>query len=568
MASSALICASQPWNDLKGHVDEINKTHLRCLMSDVERCKSMMVEFDGIFLDYSRQRATLETMKRLLDLAEAAHLKEKINRMFNGEHINSTEDRSVLHVALRAPRGAVINSDGKNVVQDVWQVLDKIQDFSERIRSGAWVGATGKELKDVVAIGIGGSFLGPLFVHTALQTEPEAMGCAKGRQLRFLANVDPIDIARNITGLNPETTLVVVVSKTFTTAETMLNARTMREWISSALGPQAVAKHMVAVSTNLTLVEKFGIDPKNSFAFWDWVGGRYSVCSAVGVLPLSLQYGFPIIEKFLKGASSIDQHFCSTPFEKNIPVILGLLSIWNVTFLGYPARAILPYSQALEKFAPHIQQVSMESNGKGVSIDGVPLPYESGEIDFGEPGTNGQHSFYQLIHQGRVVPCDFIGAVKSQQPVYLKGEVVSNHDELMSNFFAQPDALAYGKSQEQLEKENVPPHLVSHKTFSGNRPSLSLLFPSLDAYNIGQLLAIYEHRVAVQGFVWGINSFDQWGVELGKSLATQVRKQLNASRKNGEPIEGFNFSTKTMLSKYLEASSYIPADPPTALPKI
>ncbi|XP_031125326.1 glucose-6-phosphate isomerase, cytosolic [Ipomoea triloba] len=568
MASSTLICESQPWKDLKGHIDEINSTHLRNLMSDADRCKSMMVEFDGILLDYSRQRATLETMKKLLSLAEAAHLKEKINRMFNGEHINSTENRSVLHVALRASRDAVINSDGKNVVPDVWQVLDKIQNFSERIRSGAWVGATGKELKDVVAIGIGGSFLGPLFVHTALQTEPEAMECAKGRQLRFLANVDPIDIARNITGLNPETTLVVVVSKTFTTAETMLNARTMREWISSALGPQAVAKHMVAVSTNLTLVEKFGIDPNNAFAFWDWVGGRYSVCSAVGVLPLALQYGFPIVEKFLKGASSIDRHFYSTPFEKNIPVLLGLLSIWNVTFLGYPARAILPYSQALEKLAPHIQQVSMESNGKGVSIDGVPLPYETGEIDFGEPGTNGQHSFYQLIHQGRVIPCDFIGVVKSQQPVYLKDEVVSNHDELMSNFFAQPDALAYGKTQEELQKENVPQHLVSHKTFSGNRPSLSILLPSLNAYNIGQLLAIYEHRVAVQGFIWGINSFDQWGVELGKSLATQVRKQLNASRKKGESIEGFNFSTKTMLSKYLEASSDIPADPPTALPKV
>ncbi|XP_055801567.1 glucose-6-phosphate isomerase, cytosolic isoform X4 [Solanum dulcamara] len=400
MASSTLICDSEPWKDLQAHVDDINKTHLRDLMNDTNRCQSMMVEFDGILLDYSRQRANLDTLNKLFNLAEAARVKEKINRMFNGEHINSTENRSVLHVALRAPRDAVINSDGKNVVPEVWHVLDKIRDFSERVRSGAWVGATGKTLKDVVAIGIGGSFLGPLFVHTALQAEAEAIECARGRQLRFLANVDPIDVARNITGLNPETTLVVVVSKTFTTAETMLNARTMREWISSALGPQAVAKHMVAVSTNLKLVEQFGIDPNNAFAFWDWVGGRYSVCSAVGVLPLSLQYGFSIVEKFLKGASSVDQHFFSAPFEKNIPVLLGLLSVWNVSFLGYPARAILPYSQALEKLAPHIQQVSMESNGKGVSIDGVPLPYQTGEIDFGEPGTNGQHSFYQLIHQG------------------------------------------------------------------------------------------------------------------------------------------------------------------------
>ncbi|CAO2827330.1 unnamed protein product [Amaranthus hypochondriacus] len=568
MASSTLICDSEAWQNLKTHVGEIKKTHLRDLMNDAERCKSMMVDFDGLLLDYSRQNATLDTMNKLFQLAEAAHLKEKINRMFNGERINSTENRSVLHVALRASRDAVINSDGKNVVPDVWQVLDKIRDFSEKVRSGSWVGVTGKVLTDVVAIGIGGSFLGPLFVHTALQTEPEAAESAQGRQLRFLANVDPIDVARNITGLNPETTLVVVVSKTFTTAETMLNARTLREWISSALGPEAVAKHMVAVSTNLTLVEKFGIDPNNAFTFWDWVGGRYSVCSAVGVLPLSLQYGFPIVEKFLKGASSIDQHFYSAPFGKNLPVLLGLLSIWNVSFLGHPARAILPYCQALEKFAPHIQQVSMESNGKGVSIDGKVLPFEAGEIDFGEPGTNGQHSFYQLIHQGRVIPCDFIGIAKSQQPVYLKGEVVSNHDELMSNFFAQPDALAYGKTQEELQRENVSPHLVPHKTFTGNRPSLSLLLPSLTAYNVGQLLSIYEHRIAVEGFVWGINSFDQWGVELGKSLATQVRKQFHASRTNGEAVKGFNFSTTTVLTKYLQGSSDVPAELPTKLPKV
>lgn len=568
MASSTLICDAEPWKDLKAHVDEIKKTHLRELMTDAERCKSMIVEFDEILLDYSRQRATLATLDKLFTLAEAAHLRQKIDWMFNGEKINTTENRSVLHVALRAPRDAVIYSDGKNVVPDVWQVLDKIKDFSERVRCGAWVGATGKALKDVIAIGIGGSFLGPLFVHTALQTDPEALEFARGRQLRFLANVDPIDVARNIKDLDPETTLVVVVSKTFTTAETMLNARTLREWISSKLGLEAVAKHMVAVSTNLPLVEKFGIDPNNAFAFWDWVGGRYSVCSAVGVLPLSLQYGFPVVEKFLKGASSVDQHFKSAPFEKNIPVLLGLLSVWNVTFLGYPARAILPYSQALEKFAPHIQQVSMESNGKGVSIDGVPLPYETGEIDFGEPGTNGQHSFYQLIHQGRVIPCDFIGVIKSQQPVYLKGELVSNHDELMSNFFAQPDALAYGKTPEELLRENVPEHLVPHKTFTGNRPSLSILLPSLNAYNVGQLLAIYENRVAVQGFLWGINSFDQWGVELGKSLASQVRKQLHASRKKREPIQGFNSSTSTLLSRYLKASSDVPADPSTALPKM
>ncbi|CAN1126921.1 Glucose-6-phosphate isomerase, cytosolic [Linum perenne] len=554
MAPTALICDTQPWKDLKAHAEDIKKTHLRELLSDSDRSNQMLLDFEGITLDYSRQQATLETLLKLQKLAEAAHLKDKIERMFNGEHINSTENRSVLHVALRAPRDAVVKSDGKNVVPDVWTVLDQIKDFSEKVRNGSWVGATGKPLTDVISVGIGGSFLGPLFVHTALQTDPEASKQAKGRQLRFLANVDPIDVARNIAGLNPETTLVVVVSKTFTTAETMLNARTIRTWISKELGPSAVAKHMVAVSTNLTLVEKFGIDPKNAFAFWDWVGGRYSVCSAVGVVPLSLQYGFSVVEKFLKGAWSIDQHFSSASFEKNLPVLLGLLSVWNVSFLGYPARAILPYSQALEKFAPHIQQVSMESNGKGVSIDGVPLPLETGEIDFGEPGTNGQHSFYQLIHQGRVIPCDFIGVIKSQQPVYLEGETVNNHDELMSNFFAQPDALAYGKTPEELLKENVPDHLIPHKTFSGNRPSVSFLLSSLDAYKIGQLLAIYEHRVAVQGFIWGINSFDQWGVELGKSLATQVRKQLNASRTKKEAIQGFNSSTTALLDKYLKVT--------------
>ncbi|TVU44781.1 hypothetical protein EJB05_04237 [Eragrostis curvula] len=547
MASPALICDTEQWKALQAHVNAIQKTHLRDLMADADRCKAMTAEFEGIFLDYSRQRATGETMEKLLKLAEAAKLKEKIEKMFKGDKINSTENRSVLHVALRAPRDAVINSDGVNVVPEV--------------------GATGKALTNVVSVGIGGSFLGPLFVHTALQTDPEAAECAKGRQLRFLANVDPVDVARSIKYLDPETTLVVVVSKTFTTAETMLNARTLKEWIVSSLGPQAVSKHMIAVSTNLKLVKEFGIDPNNAFAFWDWVGGRYSVCSAVGVLPLSLQYGFPIVQKFLEGASSIDKHFYSSSFEKNIPVLLGLLSVWNVSFLGYPARAILPYAQALEKFAPHIQQLSMESNGKGVSIDGVQLSFETGEIDFGEPGTNGQHSFYQLIHQGRVIPCDFIGVVKSQQPVYLKGETVSNHDELMSNFFAQPDALAYGKTPEQLHSEKVPENLIPHKTFQGNRPSLSLLLPTLSAYEIGQLLSIYEHRIAVQGFIWGINSFDQWGVELGKSLASQVRKQLHGSRMEGKPVEGFNPSTSSLLARYLTVKPSTPYDT-TVLPKV
>ncbi|XP_024528402.1 glucose-6-phosphate isomerase, cytosolic [Selaginella moellendorffii] len=551
------IVDTKAWQELKSHVGEISKLHLKDLLGDKARCESMMKEYDGIALDFSRQRATQDTFQKLFQLAKEMKLKDKIDRMFGGDHINSTEDRPVLHVALRAPREALIACDGKNVVPEVWEVLDKMKDFSNRVREGQWLGATGKPLTDVVAIGIGGSFLGPLFVHTAMQTEPGCARLAKGRRLLFLSNVDPIDAAFTLKGLSQETTLVVIVSKTFTTVETMLNARTMRTWITSTLGPAAVAKHMVAVSTNLKLVKEFGIDPANAFAFWDWVGGRYSVCSAVGVLPLALQYGFANVNEFLEGASSIDSHFRVAPFERNLPVLLGLISVWNVSFLGCPARAILPYSQALQKFAPHIQQLSMESNGKGVSIDGTPLPYETGEIDFGEPGTNGQHSFYQLIHQGRIIPCDFVGIIKSQQPMYLSGEPVSNHDELMCNFFAQADALAYGKTPDELRAEGVPDSLVPHKTFTGNRPSLSLLLPNLTPYTIGQLLAIYEHRIAVQGFIWGINSFDQWGVELGKSLAGKVRNQMHLWRTKGKVVEGFNYSTTTLLNRYLKGKAQI-----------
>ena len=350
----------------------------------------------------------------------------------------------------------------------------------------------------------------------------------------------------------------------------MLNARTVRQWIIASLGQEAVKKHMVAVSTNLKLVGEFGIDPDNAFAFWDWVGGRYSVCSAVGMLPLSLQYGFETMEKFLEGAWNIDEHFATAPFEENVPVTLGLLSVWNVSFLDCPARAILPYTQALAKLAPHIQQVAMESNGKGVSIDGQPLPYDTGEIDFGEPGTNGQHSFYQLIHQGRTIPCDFIGIIKSQQSVYLKGEIVSNHDELMCNFFAQADALAVGKTAVQLRSENCPDSLIPHKTFTGNRPSLSIMLPALNAYTTGQILAIYEHRVATQGFIWGLNSFDQWGVELGKVLASKVRTTMNQKRTKGEKMsdkDGFNPSTTAMLNRYLEGKAQLKyAEPEDVFP--
>eukprot|EP01025_Chloroclados_australasicus_P014852 TRINITY_DN1702_c0_g1_i2.p1 TRINITY_DN1702_c0_g1~~TRINITY_DN1702_c0_g1_i2.p1 ORF type:complete len:846 (-),score=82.03 TRINITY_DN1702_c0_g1_i2:2094-4358(-) len=545
------------WEQLSQHKEEIERTHLKELMVDEPRTDALIKEHNGVLIDFSRQRATQETLDLLIKLAEECNLKEKIDAMFNGDRINSTEDRSVLHVATRARRDQKINVDGQDVVPQVWEVLDKIKSFTEEIRSGQWKGITGKPLTNVVAIGIGGSYLGPLFVHTALRTESHAMAAARGRKLRFLANVDPIDVASTLQGLDQETTLVVVISKTFTTAETMLNARTVRTWLTAKLGQEAVAKHMVAVSTNLALVEKFGIDPANAFGFWDWVGGRYSVCSAVGILPLALQYGFELIEQFLQGANDMDEHFKTADFKDNLPVVMGLLSVWNDNFLGYHSRAILPYCQALAKFPSHIQQVSMESNGKGVDINGESLQYVVGEVDFGEPGTNGQHSFYQLIHQGQIVPCEFIGIVRSQQSVYLKGEIVSNHDELMCNFFAQADALAYGKDAVELRSESCPDHLIPHKTFTGNRPSMSILLPACNAYCLGQLLSLYEHRVAVQGFIWNINSFDQFGVELGKVLASRVRKSINDVRTKKLPVQGFNYSTTKLINRYIQGKAQL-----------
>jgi len=402
----------------------------------------------------------------------------------------------------------------------------------------------------VVNIGIGGSDLGPVMAYEALRHYSD-----RSMTFRFDSNVDSTDFAESVEGLDAEETLFIISSKTFTTLETMTNAHTARDWALKGLGgdESAVAKHFVAVSTNAGEVSKFGIDTANMFGFWDWVGGRYSVCSAVGVLPLSLQYGFPVVEQFLGGARSIDRHLLSAPLEANLPVIMGLLGVWNSTFQGHATRALLPYCQALLKLAPHIQQVDMESNGKRVGLDGQQLAFEAGEINFGEPGTNGQHSFYQLLHQGRVVPADFIGFRVSQRPLKVKGEPVDNHDELMANFFAQPDALAIGKTAEQCRAEGVAPALIPHKVFPGNRPSNVLLLERLNAYTTGQILALYEHRTAVQGFIWGINSFDQWGVELGKVLAKQVRSQLHDSRTltGNVEIKGFNPSTTALLKRYL-----------------
>lgn len=468
---------------------------------------------------------------------------------------------------------------GTNVVPQVHKVLQHIKNFSDKVRSGAWKGASGQTLKSVVAIGIGGSYLGANYVYEALKSDGEGAAAAAGRELRFLANVDPVGVERALVGLNPATTLVIVISKTFTTRETMLNARTVRKWIVDKLGEAAVAKHVVAVSTNIKAVTEFGIDKDNVFEFWDWVGGRYSVCSAVGVLPLALQYSFPIIEKFLAGAHSIDKNFVSAASPReNLALLLGLIGVWNSSFLGYSCRALIPYSEAMNKLAAHIQQVDMESNGKRVTIDGrTILPafpsssspssssassaeetsFSTGEINFGEPGTNSQHSFFQLIHQGtNIVPVDFIGFLNSQFPIHLGAkEDVSNHDELMANYFAQPDALASGKTLEELRAEGVSEVLAPHRVMPGNRPSNLMLLPKLSAYEVGQILALYEHRAAVEGFIWNINSFDQFGVELGKKGADKVRAFLQKARA-GEPIDPaqiFNPSTANLLHRYLSA---------------
>lgn len=550
--------STSAWTSLVEHATRIRDLHLRQLLQDEARSRLLCIDgaLEGVRLDASRQLVTQETASLLLQLAEEVHLRRKMEAMHEGMAVNATEGRPALHTLLRAPKGASLRgpSDLEKKLVDVHAVLERVERLSESIRNGVWKGHTGQVLKDVVVVGIGGSYLGPLFVHTAMKNHPRCAQCAKGRRLRFLANVDPIDYARAVEGLEPSTTLVVVVSKTFTTAETMLNARTLRHWITKHMGAEAVKKHMVAVSTNLKLVEEFGIDPDHACGFWDWVGGRFSVCSAVGMLPLALQYGFEVCREFLDGAHDADEHFRKAEFSRNVPVMMGLYSIWNANFLGYPARAILPYSQALEKFPPHIQQLSMESNGKSVTVDGQPMSYETGEIDFGEPGTNGQHSFYQLLHQGRIVLCEFIGVANSQQPVNLEGETVSNHDELMCNFFAQPDALACGKTAEELRASGVPEELIPHKVFAGNRPSMSILLKDLSPFRIGQLLSIYEARVVVQGFVWGINSFDQWGVELGKVLASKIRKTMHEVRSSGKTLEkgAYNPSTTASIQAYMQ----------------
>eukprot|EP00929_Paragymnodinium_shiwhaense_P103575 TRINITY_DN6718_c0_g1_i2.p2 TRINITY_DN6718_c0_g1~~TRINITY_DN6718_c0_g1_i2.p2 ORF type:complete len:566 (-),score=173.93 TRINITY_DN6718_c0_g1_i2:364-2013(-) len=549
------MASSDDWSQLAAQAAKMKATHLRTLLQDGARNDSMMVAGCGMTLDYAREKVDASTMQMLFSIAEKGGVGAKAKEMFEGKMINETEERSVLHVALRAARDAEIkDKDGHNVVPDVWKVVDAMSAFAEKVRSGAWTGHTGKPLKDVLCIGIGGSYLGVEFVFEALKTDPEAAAAAKGRGLRFLANVDPIDVKRALTGLNAEETLVVIVSKTFTTAETMLNARTVKDWLIKELGtPDCIPKHVVACSTALDKTKAFGIDDNNVFGFWDWVGGRFSCWSAVGFLGLSLQYGPAIVQKFMEGGRAMDKHFIEAEPSKNLPYIMGLLSVWNASCLGYEGCAVLPYCQALVRFVAHIQQLDMESNGKRVKMDGSEVAVGTGAIYFGEPGTNGQHSFYQLMHQGRAIPAEFIGFAKSQNPVKLDGEAVSNHDELMSNFFAQPDALALGKTADECKADGVPDNLVEHKVFTGDRPSLSLLIPECSPFYLGQLLALYEHRTAVQGWFWGINSFDQWGVQLGKVLATEVRNYLVSARGAGADASKFIGPTQKLLKVYLES---------------
>ena len=535
----------EAWTKLKAHAAVLQTQHLRTLLSNKPRSQACSATFEDILLDYSHSKVDEEALRLLGELATATRLYEKIGAMFKGEVINPTEKRQVLHVALRmtTPQNPALAT----IVPEVVRIRERCLSFANSIRSGESKGITGETLTTTLCIGIGGSYLGPEFVAEALRTDKVGRVTAKGRTLRFLANVDPVDFIRATDGLDPARTLVVIISKTFTTAETMMNAKRARDWLLSGLSShpaeQVLKHHLCAVSTNLQKTAEFGVDNERVFGFWDWVGGRFSVSSAVGLVPLYLQYG-DVVDLFLAGARSIDEHFLATAnetdYRRNLPVLMGLLGVWNATCLGFGGRAVLPYSQALVRFAAHIQQLDMESNGKQCTVAGERVD-STGPIVFGEPGTNGQHSFYQLLHQGRTVPAEFIAFCKSQS------EDAEAHNELMSNFFAQPDALALGKTVEDLRAENCPEALFPHKVFDGDKPSLSLLFGELNAYTCGQLLALYEHRVAVEGFLWGINSFDQYGVELGKVLATRVKGVV--SRNNPEEVQAE--ASAQLLAYYL-----------------
>jgi glucose-6-phosphate isomerase len=526
------------WKALQNHFDKIKNTHLRQLFADdPKRGDRLVVEVLGLYLDYSKNRITDETLRLLLQLAEESGLRERIDAMFRGDKINITEDRAVLHVALRAPRNAVIEVGGKSVVPEVHEVLDRMAEFSDRVRNGEWKGFTGRRIRNVVNIGIGGSDLGPVMAYEALKYYSQ-----RDLTFRFVSNVDGTDFAEATRDLDPEATLFIVASKTFTTLETMTNAQTARAWTLNKLKDEkAIAKHFVAVSTNAEEVKKFGIDTANMFGFWDWVGGRYSMDSAIG-LSTMIAVGPENFRAMLAGFHAMDEHFRTAPFEKNLPVLMGLLVVWHNNFFKAETVAVLPYDQYLKRFPAYLQQLTMESNGKSTTLNGARVNYQTGPIYWGEPGTNGQHSFYQLIHQGtKLVLCDFIGFTKSLNPLG------NHHDLLMANVFAQSEALAFGKTADQVRKEGTPDWLVPHRVFEGNRPSNTILAEKLTPELLGKLVALYEHSVFTQGVIWDIDSFDQWGVELGKVLAKKIVPELDASK---EPQLKHDSSTNTLIQRY------------------
>jgi glucose-6-phosphate isomerase len=507
------------WQRLESEYPKIREFHLRKLFAeDPNRGERMTVEALGIYFDYSKHRITCETLSILLQLAEECGLRNHIDAMFRGEKINVTENRSVLHVALRAPKGKSIIVDGINVVSQVHAVLDKMAEFSIRVRSGEWKGYTGKLIRNVINIGIGGSDLGPVMAYEALRYY-----CKRELNFRFVSNIDGTDFAEATHDLDAEETLFIISSKTFTTLETMTNAHTARDWAMNILKhPDAVARHFVAVSTNAAEVAKFGIDTANMFEFWDWVGGRYSMDSAIG-LSTMIAIGPENFNAMLDGFHQMDEHFRTAPFNRNLPVLMGLIGLWYNNFFDAQTIAVLPYEQYLKRFPAYLQQLTMESNGKHVKLDGTEATYQTGPIYWGEPGTNGQHSFYQLIHQGtKLIPCDFIGFLQPLNPLG------RHHDLLLANMFAQAEALAFGKTSQEVQDEGTPAWLVPHKTFEGNRPSSTILMESLTPAALGKLIALYEHSVFTQGTIWGIDSFDQWGVELGKALAARIIPELEA----------------------------------------
>ena len=527
------------WKALAEHSKEIRKLHLRELFAnDSTRGEKLVAEGAGLFLDYSKNRVTDTTLKLLQQLAEECDLRGRIDAMFRGEKINTTEKRAVLHVALRAPKNATILVDGKNVVPAVHDVLDKMATFSDRIRSGEWVGHTGKRIRNIINIGIGGSDLGPVMAYEALRHYTD-----RSLTFRFVSNIDGTDFVEATRDLDPAETLFIVSSKTFTTLETMTNAQTARDWLLKGLGGDkaAVARHFVAVSTNAEKVSAFGIDTDNMFGFWDWVGGRYSMDSAIG-LSTMLAIGPDNFRSMLDGFHQMDEHFRTAPFDQNLPILLGLLTVWYTDFFDAQTVAVLPYEQYLKRFPAYLQQLTMESNGKHVTLDGKQVNYDTGPIFWGEPGTNGQHSFYQLIHQGtRLIPCDFIAFGHALTPL---GQ---HHDMLLSNVFAQAEALAFGKTAEQVRAEGTRKGLVPHRVFEGNRPSNVILADRLTPEALGKLVALYEHSVFTQGTIWNINSFDQWGVELGKALAQRIIPELEAP---SEPELKHDSSTNNLIRRY------------------